>query len=219
MPLEEFYTPKEPEYFEYVRKEILPLLPENPDKVLEVGCGTGSTLEWLKAEKGCSWIGGVELVKGSAQKARTRLDVVYEGNIELMELPIAPGSLDLILCLDVLEHLVDPWSVTRRLAALLKPEGVLIASIPNVCYRGVIIPLLFKNRWDYSSSGILDKTHLRFFTRKTAIILLEESGLKVDKALPTHMSKGSFTWLFNLLTFKVFEDFFAWQYIFRARLK
>jgi SAM-dependent methyltransferase len=175
------YAEKATTYFDRVRTQILPLLPAGRvDRVLEVGCGSGDTLAYLQANDRCRWTGGVELFPEAAEIARGRLDDVYEGNIEQIALPIAPASLDVVLCLDVLEHLVDPWSTTSRLARLLKPGGVLIASIPNVRHFRVVLPLLFRGRWDYAQFGLMDRTHLRFFTEHTARHLLRQAGLRVD---------------------------------------
>jgi 2-polyprenyl-3-methyl-5-hydroxy-6-metoxy-1,4-benzoquinol methylase len=116
----------------------------------------------------------------AAQIARGRLDEVYEGNIEQIDLPIAPGSLDVVLCLDVFEHLIDPWTTASRLARLLKRGGALIASIPNVRHFRVVMPLLLRGRWDYAEFGLMDRTHLRFFTEHSASQLVRQAGLRVD---------------------------------------
>ena len=101
----------------------------------------------------------------------------------------------------------------------LKPGGVIIISVPNVRNLKVLIPLLLDGRWDYVSSGILDKTHLRFFTKITSIELLLHAGFEVD-LITSHsvFTKGTKTWFFNKLTFNVFRDFFATQYLLRGRL-
>lgn len=205
------------DYHGTLRKEILSFIPENVERVLDVGCGTGSTALWLKEMKSCVWAAGVELVPSAAAQARTKLDIVYEGNVEQLELPIEKSSLDLILCLDILEHLVDPWTVTRRLQELLKPGGALIASLPNIGSKRVLIPLVLKGEWTYAEWGILDKTHLRFFGRKNALELLESAGLAVDKVDVT----GGFTrgWTGCVLK-KVLPEgiksFFVRQYILRG---
>lgn len=121
--------------------------------------------------------------------------------------------MDLILCLDVLEHLVDPWEVIRKLTGLLKPEGCIIACIPNIRHFSVLFDLVLKGKWDYSETGLLDKTHLRFFVRKTAISLLESSGLKVDSILAL---KGIKAWLVNVITISIFKDLLSRQFIIRA---
>jgi SAM-dependent methyltransferase len=101
------------------------------------------------------------------------------GDVETVELP--SDKFDLILALDVLEHLVDPWLVVRRLHSFMKPGGVLIASIPNVGHYSASVRLFLLGKWNYAGEGLLDRTHLRFFTRQSAIDLLTCSGLVEDK--------------------------------------
>jgi SAM-dependent methyltransferase len=177
------YAEKHPQYFALARREIAPLLPENMERVLEIGCGAGGTLSWLKASRSVSFAAGVELTPTAAERARAVCDEIVVGDVERAILPFPPGSFDLILALDVLEHLVDPWSAVRRLHALLGPGGYLIASIPNVAHYSVSLPLL-RGRWDYVRSGILDATHLRFFVQDSVEQLLTCSGLVVDKTEP-----------------------------------
>lgn len=146
-----------------------------------------------------------------------RLDQVIQGNIEAMELPIEPGSIDLLLCLDVLEHLVDPWETLRRLAALLRPNGVLVASIPNVRYYRVLLPLMLGGRWDYQDSGILDRTHLRFFTRATAIELVESAGFSIEQVSATNAHTRNWKYrLLDALTLSHARPYFEFQYLIRA---
>ena len=157
--------------------------------MLEVGCGTGNTLLWLKENHGCRWAAGMELFAAAAAEAETKVDKLFTGNIERDFPDIEPSSLDLVLCLDVLEHLVDPWSITTRLRELLRPGGALIISVPNIRNRGVLFPLLFKGKWEYADAGILDRTHLRFFVRSSAIAMLEQAGLHVDMVRATGLER------------------------------
>ena len=205
-------------YYDSIRSDIKPLLPGKVDRVLEIGCGTGNTLAWIKQTQASKWVAGVELNENAAEKAKSTLDAVYCGNIENMSLPIPDGSLDLILCLDVLEHLVDPWKLMKRLHVLLKPGGSVIASIPNVRNFRVVLPLVFRGRWDYAPDGLLDKTHLRYFTRKTALALMESAGMSVDLAMVTGMEKGSKSRIANIITFSLFKDYFVVQYLIRANI-
>lgn len=212
------YSSKDVTYFAAVRTDVFDLLPDHASRVLEIGCGTGDTLAQLKAAGRCEWAAGVELFPSAAAVARERLDEAYEGNIEDMALGIEPDSIDVILCLDVLEHLLDPWSVIRKLDPLLKPGGILIASIPNVRHFKVIGPLILRGRWDYVDSGLLDRTHVRFFVRQSAIDLVECSGLKVDAVKANGAPvPGSWLSLLNRLTLSVFQGFLDFQYLIRAR--
>jgi len=205
------------EYYGNTRAEILSLLPERVDRILEIGCGAGNTLQRIKAEKGCAWAGGAELFPDAAREARSKIDQVYEGNIESMELPIPEGSLDVILCLDVLEHLVDPWRMIQRLHPLLKQGGVLIASIPNVRYYKISLALLCKGEWEYGEEGILDRTHLRFFTLASARRLMESSGLRIDEGSATGLEYGRWSRRINKLTLSLFKPLLEYQYLLRAR--
>lgn len=211
------YSAKTEDYFTHARREILPLLPRHAPRALEVGCGAGHTLSLLKTQGICDWASGIEISPAAAEMAAQRLDQVVQGNVEAMELPVEPGSIDLLLCLDVLEHLVDPWETLRRLTTLLSPNGVLVASIPNVRYYKVLLALMLQGRWDYQDSGIMDRTHLRFFTKATAIELLESSGLSVEQVSATNLHANN--WKYRLLeafTLTQVRPYFEFQYLIRA---
>ncbi len=210
------YEGKPEDYFGHSRREILPLFPAHASRVLEIGCGAGDTLAWLKHIGRCDWVGGVELFHDAAEIAKGKFDFVQEGNIEQIELPFEADFFDVILCLDVLEHLVDPWLVIRRLHLLLKPGGVLICSIPNVRHHSVVLPLLFFCRWQYSKEGILDRTHLRFFSKKSAVELVECSGLRVDAVNSKSAKAWSKSAIVNFLCLTLFQSFFEFQYLVRA---
>lgn len=205
------YAGKPGAYFQAVRGEIAPLLPAGRGAVLELGCGTGATLAWLKTEHGFTQTVGVELFADAAAEAATRVDRVIQGDIERME-PDLP-QFDLILCMDVLEHLVDPWAVMDRLAGLLKPGGRLIASIPNVRNWRALLPLLLAGRWEYQRAGILDRTHLRFFTRRSAIALVAGSGLRVHAVRRLPLAGPGKARLANLATLGLLRDFLTLQFL------
>jgi 2-polyprenyl-3-methyl-5-hydroxy-6-metoxy-1,4-benzoquinol methylase len=168
-------------YFATARTEIAPHLPQRVHRMLDIGCGTGATTAFVKSLHDVQWAGGAEFVPEEAEKARSICDHVSVGNVEdwAFETEIAPASLDLILCLDVLEHLVDPWRVVQRLSPLLAPGGRLIVSVPNIRNWKFIRGLLFRGDFRYRDSGLLDRTHLRFFVRDTARDLALAGGLKL----------------------------------------
>ena len=164
--LRDLYSGKPEGYFANARDgEVIPLLTRPADRALEIGCGEGATLAHMMQQGLVRWAAGIEIAPAAAEKAQARLDRVIVGNVENLADDDLPGDLDLILCLDVLEHLIDPWTAVRRLAAKLGPGGVLIACIPNIRHLGTLGPLLLKGRFDYADAGTLDLGHLRFFTR------------------------------------------------------
>lgn len=195
-------------YHDQVRRDIDPLLPKHLGRVLEIGCGTGATLAWLKAERGAGETIGVEIEPAAADAARPRTDRLIVGDLTRMDLEsgagtggpgIGAGTLDLVLALDVLEHLPDPWETVRRLGRLLAPGGALVASIPNVAHFSVSLGLL-RGRWDYADWGILDRTHLRFFVRDGAVGLMESGGLVVDRGVLLGLEPGRKTRLADRLS-------------------
>lgn len=185
------YSEKNSEYFSRARTEIAPLLLSEkgrPLRALEIGCSEGHTLEWLKKTGRCSWAAGVEPYAKLHPSVQS-IDQFDKLDIE-KELPdIQPASIDLLLCLDVLEHLVNPWETIRRLDKFLKPGGQLIISVPNIRNYHVLTDLAFRGKFSYSESGILDRTHLRFFTRDSAIELAESAGAKVSTVLGTETDR------------------------------
>jgi SAM-dependent methyltransferase len=166
--------------------EIAPLLPSHIDTVLEIGCGAGETMGWLRSLRPVRYAAAVELSTEAGTRARSVFDDVEINDIALPKMTFNTDRFDLILALDVLEHLTDPDQTLRTLRDRLKPNGVIILSLPNVAHYDVAIPLLFRGRWDYADEGLLDRTHLRFFTKRTALRMVENSGLVVGQLNYNH---------------------------------
>lgn len=174
-------------YYKCKRPELAHHVLPGKHRILEVGCAEGILGESLKQQGLASEVIGIELFPDAAKVAESRLDRVICGDLELIdrnETGLECESFDYIICGDVLEHLRDPWETLNWLVTLLKKGGRLITSIPNVRHWSVVLPLLIKGKWEYKSSGILDKTHLRFFTKQSALVLVLKSGLSIDKCLP-----------------------------------
>ena len=146
------------------------------EQVLEVGCSNGALTERMK-EKGCIIV-GIEVRPEAAEKARGFCEDVRIGDVERMALPWHPARFDVILLLDVLEHLLDPTATIRRLVPLLRPDGRIVVALPNIAHWQIRFRLLV-GRFRYEDSGILDRTHLHFYTQKTAAELLAQSGLEI----------------------------------------
>ena len=152
---------------------------------LDVGCSSGNLGSALRDAKGCS-IDGIELDSQAATIARTRgYDNVFVLNLnhDLASLPNVEQKYDVITCADVLEHLIAPEQVIQRLSMLLKPDGIFIISLPNVAFLLNRLHLLLGN-WDYKQYGILDRTHLRFYTIKSGCRMVESAGLKLVTLKP-----------------------------------
>ena len=203
-------------YYDTPRHDVLRFIPEAPDTVLEIGCGTGATLAELMKQRQPSLSIGVELNPDAATIAKTRFDRVLVCAVEEADFEslIAPGSLDLVLCLDVLEHLVDPWALVRRISPLLKKGGRFVLSVPNIRNWKFLRKLAFSGDFHYTDSGLLDRTHLRFFVRQTAESLATCGGLSL---VASHDAKdytpGDVRKLLTLLTFGATRDLVAKQWI------
>lgn len=209
------YQSKIDDYFSAARKEILDLTPPFSARVLEIGCGSGQTLEMIKQLKLCHSTVGIELFEQAAENARTRVDKVYHLDIEKQEVPADLGQFDLILMLDVLEHLVDPWGVLEKVhRAHLKTDGKMIISLPNVRHFTCALPLLLKGEFAYQERGILDKTHLRFFTQKSGTKLIKEAGLCIEKIKPTSLDWSLNSGKLNAITLGLFSEFLTSQFIY-----
>lgn len=201
-------------YYRHVRREIEPLLPPKAHRIVDIGCGAGSTLGWLGRRFPGARTVGVEREPSSLAQLRQTADEIFAVDLT-EELPDLGGP-DLVLLLDVLEHLPDPLKVLRGVAEQLAPQGAIIVSLPNVAHLSVALPLLIRGEFRYRPAGILDKTHLRFFVRSSALELVADAGLVADRGLLTGF-KGPRTRLLDILTFGLARDRLAKQFIFRAR--
>jgi 2-polyprenyl-3-methyl-5-hydroxy-6-metoxy-1,4-benzoquinol methylase len=166
------------DYYGRARDDLFALVPELPrgSRVLEIGCGEGRLGARLR-ERGLE-VHGVEAVPAAAAAAARVLDRATCADVERTALDYPPAHFQLLLCGDVLEHLVDPWGVLARLQRLCAPGAWLLCSVPNAQYFPVSLGLL-RGRFDYRDAGVLDRTHLRFFTRRTAKALVEGAGFAV----------------------------------------
>jgi GT2 family glycosyltransferase/tetratricopeptide (TPR) repeat protein/SAM-dependent methyltransferase len=171
-------TAYDPGYFEFDRPELLALVPPTARDILDVGCGAGRFGATLKARQPCR-VTGLELDPAAASAARSRLDAVHEGDLETLTPPFAEAAFDAIVCGDVLEHLREPLAFLRRSRIWLRPGGTLVASVPNVRHHTVVRSLLSGN-WTYEPAGLLDRTHLRFFTRRETEKLFHRAGFAVE---------------------------------------
>lgn len=180
------YAEKQDAYYACPRRELAPFVPLHTRRLLDVGCGAGALAGTLKREMKLEAACGIEIVESACAKAREVLDTVLLGNLETMELPFPEEYFDCIICGDVLEHLVEPAQALRKLAAVLAPEGQIVISIPNIQYYDVLA-MLSEGRWTYAEAGLLDATHLRFFTKTEVEQLIADAGLETVLLQPLNM--------------------------------
>jgi len=200
------------EYFRHERKEIAALL-DRSGPVLDVGCGAGIVCASL-AREGVRVV-GVELSPAAAAEARQRYDDVFVGPLESFS---SAERFSQVVLADVLEHMVDPWEALRHVVDdLLGPDGRVIVSLPNVRHWRVIGNLALLGRWRYVDEGILDRTHLRFFTAVEARLLLDSAGLAPEREVfrvGDRIGRMTPRWLH-----RVIGGLFAYQLIYVARRK
>ena len=165
-------------YYTNLRHEMAPFLPERYWRVLEIGCGEGVFTQLLSPE---AEVWGVEMDATSAAVAKAHMHRVLVGPYDAVQAEIPMHSFDLVVCNDVIEHLDDPWVFLRSVRKRMMPGGHIIASIPNMRHWEVLWQLLVRKDWRYVREGILDRTHLRFFTEKSIRRLFEEAGFVVER--------------------------------------
>jgi 2-polyprenyl-3-methyl-5-hydroxy-6-metoxy-1,4-benzoquinol methylase len=176
-------------YYEGLNTVLLDAIPKDATAVLEIGCAVGALgAAYKDRNPGCAYY-GVEIHPPSAEIAAGRLDKVFCASVEEVDLSSLERSIDCIVYGDVLEHLVDPWAVLKKHRSLLKPGGRIAACIPNIQHWSLLQHLLQGN-WVYSDHGLLDRTHLRFFTLNTIFTSLVESGYRVETMIGVRIDEA-----------------------------
>jgi len=209
-------------YFHNARPEVAELVPPGALRILEVGCAAGETGRMLKQMNPAREVVGLEFDGDAAKKAEKLLDRVFCADVERFVIPYPEGYFDCIVYADVLEHLRDPAAVIARHKRFLAPDGVMVMSIPNIRHVSVVAQLM-EGRWTYQDEGILDRTHLRFFTLTEVREMLERCGMTVllmqGKRADTVYQEGSKgtlkvgRWQIDNLTEEEMLEFFVFQYL------
>lgn len=205
-------------YHDLVRYDVLPHVTGRGGKLLDIGGARGATALAARDQGFADCVGVFDLIAPSAVESgldfSARVDLEdYDAVAELLG---THGPFDTILTLDILEHLVNPWQMVGLLHQHLKLDGVIVASIPNVQHYSVTWPLLRRGQWELQDMGVLDRTHLRFFVRTTAMSLMTSSGLKLE-AVVGRRSGGRIARFIDRLTFGRLSGFFDLQFIVRVR--
>ena len=166
-------------YYANTRQDIIDALPRPIGSVLDVGCGSGGVGAGLR-DAGATRLTGIELVPAQAELARAHYDEVVAAPVE-DALEQLEGPFDTVLCLDVLEHLVDPERVMRDLRGLAASGARLQVSLPNARHVSLMKDLVLKGTFGYTDWGHRDRTHLRWFTRRDIVEAMERAGWAVQR--------------------------------------
>jgi 2-polyprenyl-3-methyl-5-hydroxy-6-metoxy-1,4-benzoquinol methylase len=197
-------------YFRHVRRDIDRLLPTSAHRILDVGAGVGATSAWLKSRyPGCTTVA----LEGNAairDELARNVDeaVILDLNGQIPDV----GAPDLVLCLDVLEHLIEPLEVLKRVTSTLPDTGTVIVSVPNIAHASVSLPLLLRARFEYQDAGIRDRTHLRFFDRESVVALMNQAGFVVRRGIRLGFD-GPRARLLDAITGRTLRDHLTKQYV------
>lgn len=194
--LERQYSSKPDGYYEQARPEMLHFVPNSCTRILEIGCGAGSFGALIKKDRPNAIVWGIEPQLDAASLARDVLDRVITGSMDKGIPELEGERFDCIVFNDVLEHLINPEEMLVTSKDYLNPNGFVVTSIPNILYFPTIYSILRNQDWKYEPLGVMDRTHLRFFTRISIVRLFETCGYRIEEIQGIN---GFSHWKFNLL--------------------
>ncbi len=208
-------------YFGTPRRALIDLLDGlQPNHVLEVGCGAGANLSEIRRRHPRCRTVGLERQPDAAAEARRRdgVDRLVEGDVlDHERIDFDPASFDLVVLSHVLEHFAQPEQVLARCRRWLQPGGHVLIALPNLRHAPVLGELLFGGDFRYRDDGVLDRTHLRFYTRTSAIRFLREQGLEPLRIAPD--IDGRRWKLLQRASFGLGQEFAAFAYNFLVRVR
>lgn len=205
------YENKADDYYNHDRPEMLAYLPSGCKTLLDVGCGEGTFAGYIKKKENLeAW--GIELMEGPGKQAEKRLDKVFIGPCENFIEELPDNYFDAIYCNDVLEHLVDPYTVLSILRKKLTERGVVISSIPNIRYHDAFKKIILQKKFEYEGHGIFDKTHMRFFTKSSIAKMYQDQGYKIVSHEGINRTRSLKPYLYNIPFFFTAMDMFYLQY-------
>jgi SAM-dependent methyltransferase len=209
------FTSATDDYYSQEKQFLIRHIPDGPNVVLDCGCATGRMGKRLLELHKAAEVVGVEIFEPAAREAMEHYKRVHIGDIEEMDLGYE-ACFDVAICGDVLEHLKDPRRALERIHRALKPGGLLICSVPNIRFWKVWREVIFKGDFRYQDSGVLDQTHLRFFTSRSFKRLLAEASFAVEYS-DVEMAAGTKQRIFNSLTFGLFRELLLFMIVVTAR--
>lgn len=208
---------KQRNYYQNERLDILQFVPRGIKRTLEFGCGQGNFSELLKKNMGVeAW--AIEIDESAAGQAQNKIDRVINADVHEGILQVPDNYFDCIFFLDILEHLLNPYKLLEDVKKKLTPGGKVIVSVPNVRYWSVFRKYIWSGDWEYKEKGVMDITHLRFFTRKSIFKMFISSGYQIDQCVGINKTSRSSFKCFTFLTFGRFSDCAYPQYAIVAHI-
>lgn len=204
------------DYHSHPRPELVAQIDAAPgNRILDLGCGSGAMSASIRAAGKGDVIWGVEINPGAARLARESgvFERVLEGDLESVLPELPQKHFTHIIAGDVLEHLVDPWTVCQRLRDCMVEDGEFVCSIPNIRNFSFLLALAFKGSFEYRDHGVLDRTHLRFFARPDVHEMFEGAGFSDIRISPVR-PKDRLSWKIGRA---VFGDLVIKGFLVRAR--
>jgi SAM-dependent methyltransferase len=208
--------------YDSLNPAVLAAVPPAARRVLDLGCGAGNMGEWLKAHHGCTVI-GITTDPAEAEQASRRLDRVLTQDLNHFR-PDGLEPVDCVLASHVLEHLTRPESLLQALSPLIAPGGCLVVALPNVLFWRQRLEFL-RGRFRYTSGGVMDATHLRFFDWESAHALLTQGGFVIEEAQAdggcpfSRFLPGPMKRLLDGVALRCFPGLCGWQFVFRCRAR
>lgn len=170
---------------EYHNPDLLKLIPLQSKRIIEVGCSSGALAREFKAlSPSCDWL-GIEIDASYVELAKRYCDRTLALDIEFAsdEFWRDAQNADCWIFGDTLEHLRDPWKVLKRIRENIPKSGVILACIPNAQHWSMQVKLSIGD-FRYEASGLLDRTHLRWFTRQTIVEMFDQAGFQIEAGIP-----------------------------------
>ena len=203
------------DYYVQEKRFLYDLIPDGPNVVMDLGCGSGRVGKGLLDSNKAAKVVGVEIFPPAAKEAVKSYETVHVGDLEEFQLNYKE-YFDIVVCGDILEHLKEPWKIVLQIHHWLKANGRLICCVPNIRYWRVLKDLALFGKWEYAMEGILDQTHLRFFTRRSFRKMLTDASFAIELER-MRIAVGPKQETFNRVTHGLFEEFLAIQMLFSAR--
>lgn len=184
---------------------MLKYIPQGTKTSLEFGCGAGGFSALVK-ERFDAEAWAVEIDEKSAKAASEKLDKVINSDAHEAIDKLPDNYFDCVILFDILEHLVDPYLLLISVKKKLTENGVVVTSIPNIRYYRTLISLVIHGNWDYKDHGVLDKTHLRFFTYKSILKMFDQLGFEILLMEGIHPTSSRNFRLLNMLLLYSLSD-------------